>query len=150
MLYLRACCKRDQRNWRGREGSMKFTTRLKNFSGKTLNNPLMHSVIFLLTGRTQLCATDTGSLCNIRTRNWQKGRTYSQVFFPYNLYKHILHFTFSQFEVCQTQSSRGELFKLFSFMVIKLLLCPPCLLATTAVLFRTLLVTGRASRNNGA
>ncbi|KAF2974966.1 hypothetical protein EK904_007153 [Melospiza melodia maxima] len=55
-----------------------------------------------------------------------------------------------QFEVCQTQSSR----KSHSSSVIKFLLCPPCLLATTAdsilPCFTCCLEKEELSRNNGA
>lgn len=43
-------------------------------------------------------------------------------------------FPFSWFEACQTQTSREEPFEPFSCTVIKLPLCPPCLLDADGIL----------------
>lgn len=70
--------------------------------------------------------------------------------FPYNLYKHILIFHFLSLRSVKPRAAG----KSHSSSVIKLLLCPPCLLATTAdsilPCFICCLEKEELNRNNGA
>lgn len=93
MLYLWACCKRDQRNWRGREGSMKFTTRLKNFSEKHWTT--LWCILYLSTPWQEpvTCYWQRKSLQSKDKELTERENLFTGLFL-YNLYKHILIFHF--------------------------------------------------------